>query len=151
MPTVDIVIPDEVGEDVEECVVVTWLKKAGDSIRQGEDLLILQAEKVSFEVPAPVAGTVQALLAAQGEVVKRDQPLARLEVSDEAIAESAPVTASEPESESPPSRPAAEVRASPIAKRSWACTEAAIASRAARRVSMASSSADASTRRNASC
>ncbi len=114
MPLIDIVIPEEAG-DVEECVVVTWLKKDGDEVQPGEEILILQAEKISFEVPAPAGGTLRAPLAKQGEVVKRGQPLARLEVSAEA-ATAPPPAAPRPEPVAPPP-PAADVRASPVAKR----------------------------------
>jgi len=115
MPLLDIVIPAEVG-DVEECVVVTWLKKEGDRVKKDEDLLILQAEKVSFEVPAPAAGTVTAILAQQGEVVKQGQPLARLEVSVVESAAARPSTAPEPAPVTAPPPPQ-EIRASPIARR----------------------------------
>jgi len=108
MPILDIVIPEEIG-DVEECVIVTWLKKEGDNINKEDTLLIIQAEKVSFDVPAPASGKVAALLAEQGEVVKRGQVVARLDAT------------ALPETESPapaaPPPPAREVRASPVAKR----------------------------------
>ena len=113
MPFLDIVIPAEAG-DVEECVIVTWLKKAGDTVQQGDEILILQAEKVSFEVPAPADGTMQAILAEQGAVVTKGQPLARLEVSATATA---PPPAVEPESVAAPAPPPRDIRASPIAKR----------------------------------
>jgi pyruvate dehydrogenase E2 component (dihydrolipoamide acetyltransferase) len=111
MPILDIVIPDEIG-DVDECVVVTWLKREGSAVEKDEVLLILQAEKISFELPSPAAGQVTAILAEQGEVVKKGQPLARLEVSE--LAETPPAP---PEAAAVPTRPAGEVRASPVAKR----------------------------------
>ncbi|GAB4446481.1 MAG: hypothetical protein Kow0031_29110 [Anaerolineae bacterium] len=114
MPEINIVIPDEVG-DVEECVVVTWLKKAGDVVKAGDEILILQAEKVSFEVPAPAGGTLNAILAKQGEVVKRGQPLALLEVAEGAAPPPAPRP--EPQPAAAPPQPARELRASPVAKR----------------------------------
>lgn len=115
MPLLDIIIPAEAGE-VEECVVVTWLKKEGDEVQPGEEILILQAEKVSFEVPAPAGGTLRATLAKQGDVVKRGQTLARLEVSAEA-GTAPPSAAPRPEPVAPPPPPATDVRASPVAKR----------------------------------
>lgn len=113
MPILNIVIPDEAG-DVEECVVVTWLKKAGDAVKQGDEILILQAEKVSFEVPAPASGTLSAILAKQGEVVKKGQPLAQMEVSGGTTPAPAPQPESRPAAAPEPPR---EVRASPVAKR----------------------------------
>jgi len=116
MPILDIVIPEDIG-DVEECVIVTWLKKEGDNINKDDTLLIIQAEKVSFDVPAPASGRVAALLAEQGEVVKRGQVVARLEATALTEAQSpAPAeTVANPAAAPPPS--AREVRASPVAKR----------------------------------
>lgn len=112
MPILEVVVPEEIG-DVEECVVVTWLKRAGDTIERDDTLVILQAEKVSLDVPAPATGQVAATLAEQGEIVKKGQVLARLEVeSVEAVAPSA-----QAESVSEPAPPPPQVRASPIAKR----------------------------------
>ncbi len=115
MPIINIVIPEEIGP-VEECVVVTWLKREGDRVEQGEDLLILQAEKTSFDIPAPATGTIKAVLVSQGETVKRDQPLAHLAVSE---TETVAAAAAEPEPESavPPAAPGDGGRASPLAKK----------------------------------
>jgi len=113
MPILDIVIPDEIG-DVEECVIVTWLKKEGDTINKDDTLLIIQAEKVAYDVPVPASGRVAAILAQQGEVVKQGQVVARLE-ADKEIQPSPPAEpTTEPATSLPPAR---EVRASPIAKR----------------------------------
>lgn len=113
MPIINIVIPEEIGP-VEECVVVTWLKREGDRVEQGEDLLILQAEKTSFDIPAPATGTIKAVLVNQGETVKRDQPLAHLAVSATEAAAAAPEPESAP---AVPPAPSGEGRASPLAKK----------------------------------
>jgi pyruvate dehydrogenase E2 component (dihydrolipoamide acetyltransferase) len=112
MPILEVVVPEEMG-DVEECVVVTWLKRAGDTVERHDTLVILQAEKVSFDVPAPARGQVAAILAQQGEIVKTGQVLARLEV--EVVEAAAPSTQAESVSE--PSSAPRQVQASPIAKR----------------------------------
>lgn len=112
MPILDIVVSEEIG-DVDECVVVTWLKREGSVVAKDEVLLILQAEKISFEIPSPAAGQVTAILAQQGEVVKKGQVLAQLEVAE--LVEMPPAP-SEPVAAAP-ARPAGEVRASPVAKR----------------------------------
>lgn len=111
MSILDIVVPSEIGE-VDECVVVTWLKRPGDAVEQDAVLLILQAEKISFEIPSPASGQVTAILAQQGEVVKKGQVLAQLQV--ETIMAAAPPP-SVPSAE--PADPTREVVASPVAKR----------------------------------
>jgi len=111
MPVLDVMVPENIG-DAEEVVVVSWLKREGDEVQEDEPLVILQAAKVSFDLPSPATGRLTAILIPQGEVVHSDQPLARLEVT---ARESVPSPASEEPSAPPP--PTAEVRASPIAKR----------------------------------
>ncbi|MFQ5611666.1 MAG: dihydrolipoamide acetyltransferase family protein [Anaerolineae bacterium] len=113
MPILDIVIPDEIG-DVEECIIVTWLKKEGDAINKDDTLFIIQAEKVSFDVLAPASGRVAAILAQQGEVVKRGQVVAQIEADTEIQPSAPPEPVIAPATPSPPAR---EVRASPVAKR----------------------------------
>lgn len=118
MASIQLFVPeDDIGE-VDEVVVVTWLKREGDSVKEGEDLVIIQAEKVSVEIPAPASGVLTSILVPQGEVAKQGQPLAELEVSSvqasaavEAVAEPTAATAAAV------STPARDVRASPIAKR----------------------------------
>ncbi len=117
MPVVDIPVPDVIG-DAEECVVVTWLKRVGDFVREGEDLVVLQVEKVSYDVPSPVTGRLVEILVPQGQVARRDQPLARVEVTEEeAVAPPAEGSAKPaPPAPRPESRPG-RVLASPMAKR----------------------------------
>lgn len=119
MPIVEVMIPAEAGE-VDECVVVTWLKRENDPVQKDEVLLIVQAEKISFEIPAPASGRVAAILAQQGEVVQRGQVLARLEVAslaEVAPAQPVPAMTSAPPAASPDALPGREIRASPVAKR----------------------------------
>lgn len=113
MPMLDIVVPDDVG-DVGEVVVVTWLTRAGAAVAYDQAVVILQAEKVSFEVAAPAAGELTEILVQQGEVARRGQALARLQ-SAAAFAQS-PATPDELPAP-PENEPVREVRASPIAKR----------------------------------
>jgi len=120
MPSVQLFIPeDDIGE-VDEVVVVTWLKREGDSVKEGEELVIIQAEKVSFELPAPANGTLTSILVPQGEIARQGQLLGEMEVSESEgtppkPAESASTTAASATAAA--TTPAREVRASPIAKR----------------------------------
>ncbi|NMB90359.1 MAG: 2-oxo acid dehydrogenase subunit E2 [Chloroflexi bacterium] len=120
MPYAEIKIPDEMGE-VDEWVVVTWLKQVGDRVQKDEVLLVLQAAKVSYDYPAPADGKVAEILAAQGEVVNKQQVLARLEVETSPPAETAPAgeqTASPSPAGAPESpRRAGGALVSPLARR----------------------------------
>ncbi|TVQ30891.1 MAG: 2-oxoglutarate dehydrogenase complex dihydrolipoyllysine-residue succinyltransferase [Phycisphaeraceae bacterium] len=67
MPT-DIVIPS-LGESVTEGVIASWLKNEGDSVDRDEPVLELETDKITMEIPAPVAGVVSQK-AKEGDTVK---------------------------------------------------------------------------------
>ena len=54
------------GESVTEATVATWFKKPGDAVAQDEMLCELETDKVSVEVPAPAAGVLAEITAAEG-------------------------------------------------------------------------------------
>ncbi len=118
MTVVDIPVPDIIG-DAEECVVVTWLKRVGDEVREGEDLLVLQVEKVSYDVPSPVSGRLVEILVPQGQVARRGQVLARVELAAEKGAEPESRERRPAQVGTPAKAPAEPQRvlASPIARR----------------------------------
>jgi acetyl-CoA carboxylase biotin carboxyl carrier protein len=53
--------------------------KLGDSVREGQPLLIIEAMKVMNQIPAPRAGKVAQILVADGAPVEYGQPLIVLE------------------------------------------------------------------------
>jgi len=57
------------GESVSEATVATWFKKPGDTIAADEMLCELETDKVTVEVPAPSAGTLGEIIAAEGQTV----------------------------------------------------------------------------------
>ncbi len=67
------------GESVTEATVATWFKKPGDAVAADEMLCELETDKVTVEVPAPVAGTLAEIVAAEGETVGVGALLARIE------------------------------------------------------------------------
>ena len=44
------------GESVTEATVGQWFKKEGDAVQRDEPLVELETDKVTVEVPAPIAG-----------------------------------------------------------------------------------------------
>lgn len=75
--SVDVMVP-ALGESVAEATVSAWFKKPGDSVAQDEMLCELETDKVSVEVPAPVAGVLSEILKGEGETVEAGGLLARL-------------------------------------------------------------------------
>jgi pyruvate dehydrogenase E2 component (dihydrolipoamide acetyltransferase)/2-oxoisovalerate dehydrogenase E2 component (dihydrolipoyl transacylase) len=60
----------ELGEGVYEAELVAWLVKAGEVVKRGHNLLEVLTDKASMEVPAPFAGTITALRAEPGQMIK---------------------------------------------------------------------------------
>ncbi|MFY0680973.1 MAG: 2-oxoglutarate dehydrogenase complex dihydrolipoyllysine-residue succinyltransferase [Thalassovita sp.] len=72
---VDVMVP-ALGESVSEATVSTWFKKVGDAVAQDEMLCELETDKVSVEVPAPAAGVLAEIIAAEGATVDATAKLA---------------------------------------------------------------------------
>jgi pyruvate/2-oxoglutarate dehydrogenase complex dihydrolipoamide acyltransferase (E2) component len=69
--------PDD-ADDVEEGIVANWFVREGTTIEEGETICEIQVEKVSVDVPAPVAGEVVELLVGEGAEFARGDALARI-------------------------------------------------------------------------
>ena len=50
----------KLGNTVEECLIAEWLKQEGQTVSAGETVVEIETDKTSFEVTAPVDGTVLA-------------------------------------------------------------------------------------------
>ena len=57
------------GESVTEGTVTRWLKNVGDQVAVDEPLLEVSTDKVDTEIPSPIAGTLQEILAEEDETV----------------------------------------------------------------------------------
>ncbi|MEO0358810.1 MAG: biotin/lipoyl-containing protein, partial [Pseudomonadota bacterium] len=66
------------GESVTEATVATWFKKPGDSVAVDEMLCELETDKVTVEVPSPIAGVLSEVVAAEGATVGVDALLAKI-------------------------------------------------------------------------
>jgi len=67
----DVRVPT-LGESVTEATVATWFKQPGDSINIDEMLCELETDKVTVEVPSPVAGIMGDIIAQEGTVVSME-------------------------------------------------------------------------------
>ncbi len=81
----DVRVPT-LGESVTEATIATWFKQPGDSVAVDEMLCELETDKVTVEVPSPVAGTLGEIVAAEGETVGVDALLAVISEGGEATA-----------------------------------------------------------------
>ena len=58
------------GESVTEGTVTRWLKNVGDSIEVDEPLVEVSTDKVDTEIPSPVAGVLEEILAQEDDTVE---------------------------------------------------------------------------------
>jgi 2-oxoisovalerate dehydrogenase E2 component (dihydrolipoyl transacylase) len=65
---VNITMP-QLGESVAEGTIGKWLKQAGESIGRDEPLVEIITDKVTAEMPSPVAGIVESIAVNDGETV----------------------------------------------------------------------------------
>ncbi len=58
------------GESVSEATIAQWFKKPGEAVSQDEPLVELETDKVTVEVPAPAAGTLESIVVKEGDTVE---------------------------------------------------------------------------------
>ncbi len=75
---IDIVVPT-LGESVSDATIARWMKQAGEAIARDEPIVELETDKVTLEVPSPVAGALSEIIADEGATVEVGALLARVE------------------------------------------------------------------------
>ncbi len=93
MPT-KVTMP-KLGESVAEGTVGRWLKKEGDSVELDEPLVEIITDKITQEMPSPIAGRLLKISVQQDQTVKVGAEIAQIEETA-AAQPSAPARASEP-------------------------------------------------------
>ncbi|CAI8000290.1 2-oxoisovalerate dehydrogenase subunit beta [Geodia barretti] len=104
-----------VGESVVEGTIGKWLKQPGDRIERYDPLVEVVTDKVTMEVPSPVAGQLLRIIAAEGETVPMGAPIAEVETDGRGTpaaqpandATTAPAPAASVPVGAPPTTPAA--------------------------------------------
>jgi pyruvate dehydrogenase E2 component (dihydrolipoamide acetyltransferase) len=66
----------DIGEGIHEGVILEWKYKVGDTIEEGETLVLIETDKVNAEIPSPVSGVIQKLGPKEGETVHVGETLA---------------------------------------------------------------------------
>jgi pyruvate dehydrogenase E2 component (dihydrolipoamide acetyltransferase) len=78
----DVVMP-RLSDSMEEGTVLAWLKKVGDEIAVGDELVEIETDKANMAYESDVAGTLTEILAAEGETLPIGSPIARVGGSGE--------------------------------------------------------------------
>ncbi len=113
-----------VGESITEVLISEWLKKEGDTVAEGEPLVVIETDKVNVELPALQAGTIVKIVKGNGESAVVGEVIGLFEPG---AGQAAPAAAAAPAaSPAPaPAAPAAEAPAAEAAKDPAARAEAA--------------------------
>jgi len=91
-------------ESVSEARLLAWHLRVGQPVRRGDNLVDLETDKVTLEIPAPADGVLAEILKQEGETVNSQELIARL---DDAGAAAAPPPAAQ-ETPAVPEAPARE-------------------------------------------
>jgi multifunctional 2-oxoglutarate metabolism enzyme len=134
---VDIVTP-AAGESVSEGTILDWTVAVGDSVRAGDTVVEISTDKVDVELPAPAAGVISEILAAEGDTVTVGQVIGRITSGgtapappavDEAPTQTDAPPPPQPQTGAPPPQPdvalarSEPAHASPVARRAAAALD----------------------------
>ena len=89
----DVSVP-ALGESITEGTLAQWLKKPGEAVAADEPIASLETDKVSVDVPSPIAGVLTEALAKEGDTVEVGAVIARIDEKATAGAPAAPAAAS---------------------------------------------------------
>ena len=113
----DIKVP-VLGESITEATIGEWLKKPGEAVAADEPVASLETDKVSVEVPAPVAGVMGAHAAQVGDTVQVGAVIGAIEAGGAAASAPSPTpAAAAAPSPAPAAEPAGDLTLSPSVRR----------------------------------
>jgi len=87
---VDVIIP-ELAESVTEAIVGDWLKKPGEYVEEGEQLVDVETDKVILEITAPKSGELASIAKTKDEHVQSNEIIAVINTSKKGTKASADV------------------------------------------------------------
>jgi 2-oxoglutarate dehydrogenase E2 component (dihydrolipoamide succinyltransferase) len=95
---IELVVP-KVGESITEVQIVEWLKKEGDRVERDGNLAVIETDKATVELPAPVAGVLSKILKPKGSVAKVGEVIGYIEEGAAGAAPAAPTAEATAKSE----------------------------------------------------
>ncbi len=103
----DVKVPP-VGESITEAIVVEWLVPIGAMVKVDQELVALETDKITVNVPSPIAGVMVEHVAKVNDTVEIGAVIARIDESGSAAVakpSAAPAPAPEPDSGRPQGPP----------------------------------------------
>ncbi|MGZ8190118.1 MAG: 2-oxoglutarate dehydrogenase complex dihydrolipoyllysine-residue succinyltransferase [Methylococcaceae bacterium] len=76
--SIEVLVPN-LPESVSDATLITWHKKAGDTVNKNDNLVDLETDKVVLEVTAPESGILSQILKEDGAIVTSGEILAILD------------------------------------------------------------------------
>jgi pyruvate dehydrogenase E2 component (dihydrolipoamide acetyltransferase) len=73
----EVVMP-RLSDSMEEGTILNWLKQVGDAVAIGDELVEIETDKANMAYEADVGGTLQEILAKEGETLPIGTPIARI-------------------------------------------------------------------------
>lgn len=80
MPVVDVLVP-QMGEGLQEVLIVEFFKKPGDRITRDEPFYSMETDKATMDVECPHEGILVEWLADEGDTLEIGVPVCRMEVA----------------------------------------------------------------------
>lgn len=95
-----------VGESITEVEIGQWLKNEGEAVSANDNLVVIESEKTTLELPSPAAGALAKILKRKGEVAKVGEVIGYLDQNGAptAKAEAQPAAQSQPAPTSSPAQ-----------------------------------------------
>ncbi len=87
---VEVKVP-QLSESVSEATLITWHKRVGDAVHEGENLIDVETDKVVLELPASKSGVLSKIIKADGAKVGSNEIIALIDT--DAVAAVASTTA----------------------------------------------------------
>ena len=73
----DVVMP-RLSDSMEEGTILQWLKKVGDEVAVGDELVEIETDKANMAYESDLVGTLTEILAQEGETLPIGAPIARV-------------------------------------------------------------------------
>ena len=107
---VELKVPS-VGESITEVQIGDWLKAVGDTVNEDDIIVMLETDKVTVELPAPVSGTIAQILLKKGETAHVGDVVGYLEAGAVAAKPGSAPTPTSADAPSPSADPGFELSA----------------------------------------
>ncbi|MDZ4201890.1 MAG: 2-oxoglutarate dehydrogenase complex dihydrolipoyllysine-residue succinyltransferase [Gallionella sp.] len=97
---IEVKVP-QLSESVAEATLLTWHKKVGEAVVEGENLIDIETDKVVLELPASKSGVLAKIIRGDGDKVTSGELIAQIDT--DAVAQAAPVSAAAVQAAASPS------------------------------------------------